>query len=152
MSVIVIASIVTAIGTALGLFLTHRLVGFRASGPRVMAALPGTGSPDFAADEITALVTQIRQLQSEIARMHEQMHERELMDEYRWRELEDVQTEVQQVRRATFELEVGLEKRLRRLGESRDQRERDRERFGRRREREHEESTWHERTEPEPVA
>ncbi|HEX6601673.1 MAG TPA: hypothetical protein VF030_03445 [Solirubrobacterales bacterium] len=128
------------IGAAIGLLLAHRLVGFRTEGPSV-ATLPG----DATADRFHNLALKINQMQAEVAQIQDQLRDRELMEERKWRLLDETQKELQQRRRAELELRYDLSKRLDEADEARRLREREfklrqKREFERHRERELEES------------
>ena len=145
MDAIAITGIITVVGAVIGLLLAHRLVGFRTEGPSVaiVSAEPEPGDPT--ADRIHDLVLQINQMQAEVAQIQDQLRDRELMEERKWRLLDETQKELQQRRRAELELRYDLSKRLDEADEARRLRERELERrqereFERHRERELEES------------
>lgn len=145
MDAIAITGIITVAGAAIGLLLAHRLVGFRTGAPGVITPTvePMTGDP--AADRLHDLALQIDRMQMEVAQIQEQLRDRELMEERKWRLLDETQKELQQRRRAELELRYNLSKRLDEAEEARRLRERELERrqereFERHRERELEES------------
>lgn len=135
MNLIVIASSLTVIGAVAGIFLTHRLIGFRSEGPNVGVDLPRSASQAQPLDEASLLAAHIHELSVQLLQVQEELREREVVDEVRWRQFEETQKEVRQLRTATLRLryDLNISKRLHDSDEARRPRERERER---RRERE----------------
>jgi hypothetical protein len=126
MDFIGIATLVSVIGSAVAVLLVHRLVGFRPDSRDGALSEWEAGRVRF--DTEDDLADQVKQLQRLTRRLCEQIVERELSDEARWRMLDESQDEVRELRAKVLELRVDLMKRLHDSDESRRQRDRELER------------------------
>jgi hypothetical protein len=129
MNVPVIATAASVVGSVVVLLFLHRFVGFR---DRVEAA-PGDAvdqsmrARDFEA--VGELEGKIETLSALTQRLSEQLAEREVADEARWRLLQGARKEIRDLSDLVFRSRLELDQKLWNVVESRRYRERDRERI-----------------------
>lgn len=126
MGFIEIVTLILAVGACVAGLLAYMLVGFRADGHATARWWPRSVEAGFETKD--DLVDQIKHLQAMTRQLCEQMVERELLDEARWRSLDEARDEVGELRAKVLELRLDLAKRLRDSDESRRRRERELER------------------------